>query len=629
VQTSRSGSGTRLWLGGLTVLLCGLGLAALRFDAYIAHDEGLVGQVAERTLHGELPHVDFDDTYTGGQAFLHAAAFDLFGARSATLRDVLLAAALAFIATLYWIADRFFGPWAAAALTLLAVVWSLACYFAPLPSWYNLFLTVFGLAALLVGTESRRRWPALAAGFCAGLSILIKVIGVYFVLFAALALIYQQQVRSRAAAGEADRASHVFRGLVGALIAISLGGLGWVLRRAATPLDFLMFMAPIAGMVLLLAVEELRPKALAGRERWRDLLPDLALLAIGVAVPILVFLIPYASIEGGLADLWRGVLVLPQGRFLVAQQPMPSWPVQLLGLPIFLMLLLLRRRHLGWIGLAVVVAMAVALLIWGQRQLVGHAVVWASLRSILPLVATWSAFDLARAARPDDARRWLLLAFAAFFNLVQFPLGTQQYLHFELPLTLLATALWLGLDRSTLECFPLEARRRAGLWTAYAFFYFFAALWVHFSSPFALGLALEPKLQTTWLAPDRVGLRVTAAHAELYSRLIDFTQRVVPPEQPILALPDLPQVYFFTQRRNPTRFFFDALAAKPPQPDDVERWLGQVGLVVINREPDFSPPIDAATEALIDGAFPERFTLGPMEVRYRRSQRGADAPAAR
>ena len=37
---------------------------------WIPHDEGLLGQSAERVLSGELPHRDFDDPYTGGGAYL-------------------------------------------------------------------------------------------------------------------------------------------------------------------------------------------------------------------------------------------------------------------------------------------------------------------------------------------------------------------------------------------------------------------------------------------------------------------------------------------------------------------------------------------------------------------------------
>ena len=48
---------------------------------WVPHDEGLIGQSAERVLSGQLPHRDFDETYTGGLSYLHAVAFKLAGVR--------------------------------------------------------------------------------------------------------------------------------------------------------------------------------------------------------------------------------------------------------------------------------------------------------------------------------------------------------------------------------------------------------------------------------------------------------------------------------------------------------------------------------------------------------------------
>ena len=46
---------------------------------WVPHDEGILGQSAVRILHGELPHRDFEEPYTGGLGYLDAAAFRLFG----------------------------------------------------------------------------------------------------------------------------------------------------------------------------------------------------------------------------------------------------------------------------------------------------------------------------------------------------------------------------------------------------------------------------------------------------------------------------------------------------------------------------------------------------------------------
>ena len=66
-----------------------------RFDRrFIPHDEGVLGQSAERLLRGELPHGDFDDPYSGGLAMLDALACRLFGTNVRAERYVVLLFAL-------------------------------------------------------------------------------------------------------------------------------------------------------------------------------------------------------------------------------------------------------------------------------------------------------------------------------------------------------------------------------------------------------------------------------------------------------------------------------------------------------------------------------------------------------
>ena len=61
---------------------------------------------------------------------------------------MLFAVFLAWVPAVFYIASRFVRPLAAGGITLLAVAWSLPNYSAAMPSWYNLFLATFGVAAL-------------------------------------------------------------------------------------------------------------------------------------------------------------------------------------------------------------------------------------------------------------------------------------------------------------------------------------------------------------------------------------------------------------------------------------------------------------------------------------------------
>src|SRR6266478_5548255 len=65
--------------------------AAWNLDrGWVAHDDGALAQSAERVLHGEMPHRDFDETYSGLLDYMHAGAFALFGTRLLSLRFPLI-----------------------------------------------------------------------------------------------------------------------------------------------------------------------------------------------------------------------------------------------------------------------------------------------------------------------------------------------------------------------------------------------------------------------------------------------------------------------------------------------------------------------------------------------------------
>ncbi|HEU5171167.1 MAG TPA: hypothetical protein VFU46_11550, partial [Gemmatimonadales bacterium] len=115
-------------LGILTWAIC-VGYVFLTLDRHwVADDEGLLAQTAERVLLGELPHRDFADVYTGGQSYLHAAAFRIWGASLLAPRYMLLAFVAAWVPAVFYAAMRLAAPVAAVPLTILAVAWSVPNY---------------------------------------------------------------------------------------------------------------------------------------------------------------------------------------------------------------------------------------------------------------------------------------------------------------------------------------------------------------------------------------------------------------------------------------------------------------------------------------------------------------------
>src|SRR5688500_986510 len=112
--------------GWLVVLLVvgGIYLGMHLTRGWYPHDEGALGQTAERVLLGEVPHRDFDEAYTGLLTYLHAAAFAVGGIRLPVLRIPLFLATLLWLGAVYRIARRSTQPGTAAAIALLVLVWS-------------------------------------------------------------------------------------------------------------------------------------------------------------------------------------------------------------------------------------------------------------------------------------------------------------------------------------------------------------------------------------------------------------------------------------------------------------------------------------------------------------------------
>src|SRR4029450_13166238 len=60
---------------------------------WIPHDEGMIGQTAEWVLQGGVPHIDYEEPYTGGLSFAYAFLFRVSGIELLHVRWMLFGAA--------------------------------------------------------------------------------------------------------------------------------------------------------------------------------------------------------------------------------------------------------------------------------------------------------------------------------------------------------------------------------------------------------------------------------------------------------------------------------------------------------------------------------------------------------
>jgi len=200
---NRESSSLRALVLAAVLAIAGIYTALHISSGWIPGDEGTLSQSAWRVMQGQLPHRDFTEIYTGGLSFIHALAFRAFGVNLMSLRICAFLFFLAWLSAVYYIALRFTSAIGAGAIALLAAAWSYPNYPAAMPSWYNLFFATFGAAALLRYLEARTRRWLFVAGVCGGVSILIKVIGAYYIAGVLLFLAFLEQSESAGESGEA------------------------------------------------------------------------------------------------------------------------------------------------------------------------------------------------------------------------------------------------------------------------------------------------------------------------------------------------------------------------------------------------------------------------------------------
>ncbi len=583
---------------------------------WLAVDDGTLGHTAERVLLGELPHRDFDDVYTGGLAYLNAAAFRLVGTTLWTLRLVLLAFFVAWVPTVYYLARRFVRPLAASALTLVAVVWSVPSYPAAMPSWYNLFFATFGVAAFFRYLEDgRKRW-VVAAGIAGGLSFLVKVVGLYYVAGALLFIVYQAHAESRSRTGsDAQRGTAYAIFVTGALIAF-VAALVMLVRRQIHASEFVQFVLPGTLMAALLIRIEWGTPAGSSRTRLVGLAQLLAPFLLGIAIPIALFLLPYAR-SGSVDAFVNGVFFLPTKRFGVAEMRMlPLWTaVGLLPLAgLTLAGQVLRQRSTQW-WLAVLVPVLAALFVASLWSDVGYRFVWYSARNLLPALVAVGVAVVARTPRAGAdaslyrARLVLVLSVTAVCTLTQFPYSAANYFCYVAPLVALTAA---GLLPSLPRLTPALPAILAAFYAA------FAVARVNGSPLYLMGERYLAPIPSQPLALPRGGIDVPNHMAPGYRALVTVLQRHARGGY-TWASPDCPEIYFLSGLRNPTRSVFDFFDDPRHRTERVLDALDRHGVtaVALNRHPVFSAPFPPDLIAGLEQRYPYSTDVGPFQVRWR------------
>jgi hypothetical protein len=422
---------------------------------WVPADDGTLSQSALRVMRGQLPHRDFGEIYTGGLSFIHALAFRIFGVNLMSLRICVFLFFLAWIPAVYYVALRFTSAIGAGAITLLAVAWSYPNYPAAMPSWYNLFFATFGAAALLRYLDVRTRRWLFVAGVCGGVSILIKVIGAYYVAGVLLFLCFLEQSESQSESAEtsletSSKCGWPYRVFSVSALLLFLATLVKVLSTRLGMAELYEFVLPSAVVVGLILLGERDIRASAGlrfRKMFRVVIPFLC----GLLSPIMVFLAPYAWS----GELWKFLFGVSSSAIARSVDLGVIRPVGMEKIMLALPLVGILAAAMYWDkfqGKAVGAALgfgAVALAVRATQVFEIVSGVWDSVAVLTPIVVllgavlVWSRRKSGEQiidGRAKVARLQvvLLISLAATCSLVQFPFAAPIYLSYAVPLTLLA-----------------------------------------------------------------------------------------------------------------------------------------------------------------------------------------------
>jgi len=555
----------------------------------VPHDAGAVASAAERVMAGELPHRDFVDVYTGGLAFLNALAFKVFGIGLWSVRLTLFAAFVAWLPAVWYSARSVAGSRTAALVTVLAAASSVPVYPEGMPSWYNVFFATWGIAALFRYLDKPHRAWLLLAGVAGGLSILVKIVGLYYVAAGLLFLLHLENRAASQAGAPAPTAGDAPYRMAAFLACVLMGALAvGVVVGSSDTIGLLYFAIPPLSAVAYVAMALRRPSAQGAGRRLRTLAGLVAPFVLGVAIPTIVFVMPYVS-SGSLGALWEGVFVLPRLRLdFAARGALP-----ILGfLPAAAVAAFMLRRSdtkstTGRVLAVVVGALVVAPVALSHLD-IAYRLTWWTLTSMGPVLAIAALWLLPRfESETASSRTLLLLSVFGFCNLVQLPFAAPIYFLYAFPLLLLLAA---GLSE------PLQVTSRLWLQGGIALMLAFSLFRLDTGFLYHLGFRYRPHEQTESFEIERArGIRVTAREKGEYEELVRAVESLEAGPR-ILAFPDSPEVYFLTGKSNPTRTLFDFFEDPADRSEQILSLVDDLGLtvVVVNRAPQFSEPPDEA-----------------------------------
>jgi hypothetical protein len=575
-------------LSSLAILMAGAGIALFAvwqnlLLECVPHDEGLLGQSALRVMHGELPHRDFDDPYTGLLNLIHIAAFKIWGVHASSLRYLHLGVFSIVLSLFTW----YVRPLLSLRGTILAIwsftAWSILIYPASMPSWYISYLVFF--AALLILKSNRKDFfPICAAGVLFGLATLIKINSIFFFTAGTWGLYYLASSQK-----ENSRPALFFEKVILCLLFLVTNGLIlYVLKHSLDLTHLAYYLLPNLVLTSFLVRKSFS-------ENISSFIPQLCMFGGAYLLTICCYALYFYS-HDGLMELLHGVFVSPMARVENASFPPPHWILQVIILSCLLFFVRIAKKE-GPKSLVTILCISIASI--GFFLVPEEKSIALALISLTPHAIILSLF-LFGTSRSSTTLFWLLCA--SFGTLIQFPFYTSAYVGFISLFTILAL-----LHRVHESSFPGTTRVFQELLLIVLFFG---------------GLANSGiSLNGTSFLTRHMDYEITPQRNQkppycIFDELIDVIRVHSKEGDTILAFPDSPEVYFFSERKNPTRRIYDFLSLAE---DPYLLYKNMVSdekpsLVVINSVPAGSPEVPKKITDFLADEYPLKKEIGNYTI---------------
>src|SRR5262249_54260919 len=353
--------------------------------------------------------------------------------------------------------------------------------------------------------------------------------------------------------------------------------------------EFAYFLLPSVAICGFLLWREYREGGGVFLRRVGAVARSCAVLVVGAALPIVLFLAPFA-LQGALQLFGGAISAGTAGHVRYVRMFLPPLRAFLPALPYAIVLAAgsLRRTSFGRLLLLALAGILAYLLIASRTSPEVYLTAWNSARFLAPLAVFAACLRLRDAHRlvfwdsPTRQKIFLLTAIVAITGLVQWPFAAPIYFVYVAPFLALQVFTLAGSERK-----PPRAVHAAML----AFYLLFAILRTNTGYVYELGHRFERYDPDAVLDLPRVGgLRVPARDAALYGSLVPLVQGKSG-GRPIFAGPDCPEIAYLTG--------LPEIAASPDPPEPLLKTLSEAGsrVVVLNLKPAWLPKIRPATLA--------------------------------